>query len=206
MKLSKKPKAEKTEKQLQAAKERRKWIVTVCCGTFILTFMMNWISNELLSGANMGLSFVILFVIIALGIITDMIGIAVTSVALEPFNAMASRRIPGAKTAVSLVKNAAKVSSVCNDVIGDICGVISGGVAVSITAKLAAVYGLRDSTLLGLIIAAAVSMCTVGGKAICKQIAMDNAVSIVSFISRGLAKMRPNGGKAKQRSKKKKRG
>ena len=42
------------------------------------------------------------------------------------YHAMSSKKIKGAKKAVSFKKNADKVSSFCNDVIGDICGIISG--------------------------------------------------------------------------------
>ena len=109
------------------------------------------------------------------------------SVSLEPFNAMAARKRRGAKTAVWLVKNAAKVSSVCNDVIGDICGVVSGGISVSITAQLARFYGLADSSFAGLIIAASVACLTVGGKAIGKDVAMKNGTAIVSAIAGPIA-------------------
>ena len=46
---------------------------------------------------------------------------------------MNSRKVKGANVAVKFKKNAEKVSSFCCDVIGDICGVISGGAAAAIS-------------------------------------------------------------------------
>ena len=179
--------AKKITRREQEAKAHRRWIALVGIGTFCSTMVITYLSDTVLSNANLLISFVILIAIIALGIATDIVGIAVASVSLEPFNAMAARKRRGAKTAVWLVKNAAKVSSVCNDVIGDICGVVSGGISVSITAQLARFYGLADSSLAGLIIAASVACLTVGGKAIGKDVAMKNGTAIVSVIAGPIA-------------------
>lgn len=177
-------------KQKKNKNDQKKWLILVSVGTFLSTFAINYISDTVLSHTNMIVSFVILFLIIAIGIFMDMIGIAVTAVQLEPFNAMASRRIKGAKTAVKIVKNAAKVSSVCCDVIGDICGVVSGSISVSITAQLAAFYHLSESVFLGLVISASVACITVGGKAIFKDVGMNRSVSIVFGLSKSLAEIK----------------
>ena len=177
-------------KTKKAKNDRKKWIALVAVGTFLSTFVIDYISDTVLSNANLIVAIVILFLIVAVGIFMDMIGIAVTAVKIEPFNAMASRKIKGAKTAVKIVKNASKVSSVCCDVIGDICGIISGSVAVSITAQLAQFYKLSSSMLLGLLISASVACITVGGKAIFKDIGMKQGVRIVSGLSRSIATVR----------------
>ena len=53
-------------------------------------------------------------------------------------NAMASRKVPEAMEALHLIRNANRVSSFCNDVIGDICGVISGSASAVIAARVIA--------------------------------------------------------------------
>ena len=88
---------------------------------------------------------------------------------------------------MKIVKNASKVSSVCCDVIGDICGIISGSVAVSITGQLTQFYKLSSSMLLGLMISASVACIPVGGKAIFKDVGMKQGVRIVSGLSRFMA-------------------
>ena len=91
---------------------------------------------------------------------------------------MSSKKIKGAKTAVSFKKNADKVSSFCNDVIGDICGIISGSAGVTITSAISKTYNL-DIFWVGLVITAIIASLTIGGKAIFKSIAMKNSNKIV---------------------------
>ena len=72
------------------------------------------------------MAFLILLVIVMVGIIFDIIGVAVTSADEKPFHSMAARKVPGSQEAIKLLRNAERVSSICNDVVGDICGVVSG--------------------------------------------------------------------------------
>ena len=70
-----------------------------------------------------------------------MLGVAVAASALEPFVAMASKRVKGSREAISLVKNAEKVSSFASDVVGDICGILSGAVGAALVIKIYASAG-----------------------------------------------------------------
>jgi len=88
-----------TKKEIKEKRHRR-WVVNITIATFFLTFLISYISDVLLSNTPIFVAFIILLVIIGLGIILDIIGIAVTAVNIEPFNAMASKRIKGAKTSV----------------------------------------------------------------------------------------------------------
>ena len=49
---------------------------------------------------------------------------------------MAAHKEKGAKEALKLLRNADRVSSVCNDVVGDICGIVSGATGAVIVARL----------------------------------------------------------------------
>ena len=49
---------------------------------------------------------------------------------------MAAHNEPGASEAISLLRNASHVSSFCNDVVGDICGIVSGTTAAVIVVQL----------------------------------------------------------------------
>lgn len=183
---------EKKKKSKKEIKEHQQkmWVVWVTLGTFLSTLVISYISETLLANANLIVSFVILLVIVAIGILADVLGIAVASVSLDPFNAMAARRIKGAKTCVNLVKNAPRVSNVCNDVIGDICGIVSGATSVSIVAQLLVNYPLLDATLIGLLASAAVACLTVGGKAIGKDMAMNNGTAIIHRIAIPIASVK----------------
>ena len=66
----------------------------------------------------------ITIIVIAIGIVFDMIGVAALTSKKENFHAMASKKIPGAKTSIKLIKNSGKVANICADVIGDIAGVL----------------------------------------------------------------------------------
>ncbi len=164
-------------------KKHQHWVIWVTVGTFLSTIVITYISDTLLTHTNLVFSLILLLVIIALGIFTDIIGIAVASVTIDPFNAMAAKKIKGAKTAVNLVKNAPRVSNVCNDVIGDICGIVSGAIVVNIAAQLVAHYPLLNASILSLASSAAVACLTVGGKAFGKDIAMQNGTAIVHGIA-----------------------
>lgn len=174
-------------KKEQNERKHRRWVVLVSISTFFSTMIVTYISDSLLAHTGLLLSFLILAVIIVFGIGADVVGVAVTAVNIEPFNAMAARKIKGAKTSVSLVKNAPRVSNVCNDVIGDICGIVSGATSVSITAQLLSIYPLINAALLSLIMSGCVACLTVGGKALGKEFAMKNATQIISVMARPAA-------------------
>ncbi len=182
-----KGKSKKNDKKTKAKRAQRHWIIGVSLGSFLSTIFVSFISDRLLSDANLAISLILLLVIILLGIIFDIIGIAITSVDVNPFNAMAAKKVKGAKTAVKLIKNAPRVSNLCNDVIGDICGVVSGTISVSIAVQLTDYFPLLESVIAGLICSGAVACLTVGGKAFGKEIALNNCVAIIKTISTAIA-------------------
>ena len=159
-------------------KNNTKWLITITLLAFVISFVFSLVSELTLSKVNLLIGVIILILFITIGIIFDMIGVAVTSTTESPLNAMSSKKIKGAKKAVSFKKNADKVSSFCNDVIGDICGIISGSAGVTITATISKTYNL-DIFWVGLIITAIIASLTIGGKAVSKSIAMKNSNKIV---------------------------
>lgn len=134
-----------------------------------------------------GVLLLILFIFI--GIIFDMIGVAVTSTDEEPLHAMNSKKLKGAKKAVSFKKNADKVSTFCNDVIGDICGIISGSAGVTISFAIAKKFNLNEFWI-SLIITSTIAALTIGGKAFCKKIALDNNNKIVYMTAKVMDKFK----------------
>ena len=160
-----------------------KWIITITLLAFTISFAFSLISEITLSKVGLILGIIILLLFIGIGIVFDMIGVAVTSGTESPLNAMSSKKLKGAKTAVIFKKNADKVSSFCNDVIGDICGIISGSAGVTITADISKTYNL-DIFWVGLVITGVVASLTIGGKALCKSIAMKNSKEIVYYTAK----------------------
>ena len=125
----------------------------------------------------------ILFAIILVGIIFDMIGMAVATASDVPFHAMASRKVPGAYYSIKLIKHNEKVSSICNDVIGDICGIVSGSIGSVVVADIVLVHQY-NFLLTSLLITGMISALTVGGKAAGKTVAINNCNSIIDLVGK----------------------
>lgn len=156
-----------------------KWIVGITLWTFLISSFISFISNVLLSNVGIFIAFVILIIIILIGILSDIIGVSVTAADEVPFHSMASRKVKGAKTSVFLIRNADKVSNFCNDVIGDICGVVSGATGAVIISKIITIINIQNKTLLTLAISATIASLTVCGKAIGKNFAISQSNNIV---------------------------
>ena len=159
-----------------------RWIFTIFFITVLISAVMSLISTNLLSSATLGVSFVILICIIAIGIVFDIIGVAVTAADEKPFHSMASRKVPEATQALKLIRNAGRVSSFCNDVIGDICGVISGAASATIAVKV--LSGKSANPFVELLLSALVAALTVGGKAFGKTFAIHMSTPIVQTTAR----------------------
>lgn len=156
-----------------------KWVYTIIIWTFILSIIISFVSGILLDRVNIITAFIILIVIIFLGIIFDVIGIAVAVAPQAPFHSMASKKVKGSIESIKLIKNNDKVSSFCNDVIGDIAGIVSGVTTATIVLKLSQFYDIKDTIILSFIITGVVSALTVGGKALGKTMAIRKSKDIV---------------------------
>ena len=168
-------------------KERNKtirWVVTIFIVTIIVSAVISFASNELMESSSVLVAFIILFFIIFIGIIFDVIGVAVTSADEKPFHSMAARKVPGGHEAISLLRNAERVSSICNDVVGDICGVISGSASASIAAQIITNFSGNVGEVIMLVMSAMVAGFTVGGKAIGKTFAIGSCTKIVAGVGK----------------------
>ena len=166
-------------------KERNKairWVVTIFLSTILITSIISLASEEIMSVSAMPVAFAILLVIIFVGILFDIIGVAVTSADEKPFHSMAARKVPGALESIRLLRNAEKVGSICNDVVGDICGVISGSASATIAAQVLQNFEFSLPRLASLVMSALVAGLTVGGKAVGKSIAINSCTKIVHFV------------------------
>ena len=144
-----------------------RWVVSIFLVTIVVSGTISFISDEVMQSSSIFAAFLILMVIILIGIIFDIIGMAVATADEKPFHSMAARKVPGAQAAIRLLRNAERVSSICNDVVGDICGVVSGSASATIAAQL--LQNMEDfgwPQLIGLLMSALCAGLTVGGKAI----------------------------------------
>ena len=150
------------------------WIMKITLVAFVLSFVFSMLSESIIPNVNIVVGIIVLVIFIVLGIIFDIIGVAVTAADIAPFNSMNSRKIKGADIAVKFKQNAAQVSSFCNDVVGDVCGVISGGAGSIIALSLASNYKFNTFYTV-LVVAALIAAITIGGKALGKSYAINKS-------------------------------
>lgn len=86
-----------------------------------------------------------------------------------------------AVVAVDEVTFHAMAANLFNDVIGDICGIISGSTAIAIVLSIKNGFGIK-SVLLFIAMSEFVAALTVGGKAIGKSFAIARARYIVYYV------------------------
>lgn len=156
-----------------------RWVMMISFWTFIMAIFFSLITENLMKNLDILLAFMILVIIMLIGIVFDIIGIAVTASDEKPFHSMAANKIEEAKYAVKLIRNAGQVSNFCNDVIGDISGIISGAAGTTIIYKLIERYSIKNGTILSIIITALIASFTVGGKALGKGLAINNSEKII---------------------------
>ena len=159
-------------------KNKTKWILTVFVLSFILSVIFSGISTAMAESFNTIILAIIILVVIGIGIIFDMIGVAVLTCKESNLHAKAAKKMKGAKQAIALIKNSTKVSSVCNDVIGDICGIVSGSLGAALTLDIIGIIDV-SSVIITMVVTATISALTVGFKAVFKDVAEKNSDAIV---------------------------
>ena len=151
-----------------------------------LSAVLSFAAAEIIGNAGYVLAAATLLIFVLLGIVFDMVGVAVTAADSAPFHAMASHKEKGGKEAIWLINNAERVSSICNDVVGDICGIISGTTAAVIVLLLQNSFSISN-TLASIIITALISGITIGGKALGKSTAIKQSTKVVTAAAKFLS-------------------
>jgi hypothetical protein len=163
-----------------------KWTIKIILLAFIISFAFSALSETIMPKVNLTISILTLIIFIIIGIIFDMIGVAITTCDIKPFHSMNAKRIKNAKIGIKLINNQAKVSSFCNDVIGDICGIISGSAGVIIAATISEKLNI-NLFLTSLTVTSIIAALTIGGKSLGKTIALKNNVAIIKVFSKILS-------------------
>lgn len=159
------------------------WPLRVFLLAVALSAVLSLASTGALSGAGLLVALVVLAVFIALGIVFDMIGVAVTAADPRPFHSMAAHKEKGGREAIRLLNAADRVSSVCNDVVGDICGIVSGSTAAVIVTRLQQDFS-TNNVLISIAVTAIISGLTIGGKALFKSVAIRQSTQVVYRVAR----------------------
>ncbi len=161
-----------------------KWVLTISVSAFILSMAFSFCSETIMPNVSIWIGILVLILFIVIGILFDMVGVAVTAAKEEPFHSMASRKVKGANVAIKFKKNSDKVSSFCNDVIGDICGIISGSTGAILAITISSSLKINP-LIVSLVISAIIASLTIGGKAMGKSVAVNKS----NIILYGFAKV-----------------
>lgn len=171
-------------------KSNMRWILMITLLAFCISIVFSLASENIIPNVPMFVGILILILFIVIGILFDMIGVAVTAADEKPFHSMSSKKVPGARVAVFLKRNADKVSSFCNDVVGDVCGIVSGSAGAIISVNVASYFHF-SVMIVSLVTTALIAALTIGGKAFGKNTAMKKSniilyefAKIVSFVYR----------------------
>lgn len=168
-------------KRVKVKTQSPKTLLLITGVTFLIAMLFSYIFEVLLSDVPLLIAFFLLISIIIIGIIFDGIGNAVVAVDEISFHSMAASKVKGAKESIILIRNAPMVANLFNDVIGDICGIISGSTSTAIVVAFEGTFGIK-SILLSVAMSGFVAALTVGGKALGKNFAISRARYIVYYV------------------------
>ena len=160
-----------------------RWIAVIFGLTMAISGTFSFVSGEILQETGITVSFLLLLTIVLIGVVFDVIGVAVTAAKEQPFHSMAARKVPEAPYALRLLRKADRVSTLCNDIIGDICGIVSGTAVAAIAATVVIRRSSPELLVCNLILSALVAALTVGGKAFGKFFAIAYSTEIVRKVA-----------------------
>lgn len=167
---------EQTKKKEKVKKEQVdiNWIIKILIMSFCISFGLSFVSEMTIPNLSLLFGIIVTLLFIGLGILFDIIGVSVTSSDEAVFHSMNSRKVKGASVAVKFKKNADKVASFCNDVIGDICGIVSGAAGTTIAAIIITTYDFNP-LIVTITVSATIAALTIGGKAVGKSFAINKS-------------------------------
>lgn len=161
-----------------------KWVLWITLLTILLGFIFSFVSEILVSNLSNLVSIIVLIGIILIGIIFDTIGVAVASASETPFHSMSANRVSEGKYGIKLLRNAAQVSNFSNDVVGDICGIISGAIGIQIVINISKGHPDINMAIISLITPSLIAGATVGGKALGKTFALENDEEVIHILAK----------------------
>jgi CBS domain containing-hemolysin-like protein len=167
-----------------------KWSISIAVITFVLAALFSIFSNLILNEVTWVIGLIVVLIIVFIGIFFDMLGIAATAADETPFHAMAAKKVYGARQSIRIVRNADRFASFCNDVIGDISGIISGAAAaivlVGLTLDLQINSGSPVEYTFNVLLTSLIAALTVGGKALGKTLAIQYSKDIIFQVGKVL--------------------
>lgn len=157
-------------------KSNLRWAFKTLVLSISLSIVFSVISQSLFPNLSIFLSIFVIAFFIFLSVLFDMIGVAVTSVDFIQLEKYAGKK--GYNTSIKLCQNTEKISSFCGDVVGDICGILSGAGGVSLVVNMN-ISNPSVYFIVTCLISSLIAGLTIFGKAIMKGYALENCEIVV---------------------------
>ena len=177
----------KKKRHVKSNKYKWKWITAVFFLSFVITVALSALSTSINISGGRGflLAGIVLMSFIVIGVVFDIIALAIATADEKPFHSMAAHGVKSAKYAIKLIRNAERITNFFSDVIGDIAGIVSGSTGIAIAAGLFLSSDREEHVVIaGLILTGLIAAMTVGGKAFGKSIAINHNTKIVNAVSK----------------------
>lgn len=172
------------KKNLPKLRNSLAWPLKVLILTFSFSVCFSVLSEIINSKVGVIISLLIIVVFFLLNIIFDVIGVATTVCEKQGFVELAKHGDKNAKIAIRMVENNEKVCSFCCDIIGDICGILSGSAGASLIYKFHFNLTSAELILFSTLISALIASITVFAKAVGKNFAIRKSSTIVYFVGK----------------------
>lgn len=174
-------------KKIEKPKKNTKWLIQIFFTTLGLSVLFALIAELMLKDASLGLALILVMLLMFGNIFFDVIGMAITVCNIKPLLELQKKQRREALIAIKLVKNADKVSSICSDVVGDICSILCGAGGVTIAIILIECFPGLNSLLISLLVNAIIASVTIAAKAIGKAYAINNPTKVVMWVAKNLS-------------------
>ncbi len=168
-------------------KKNFRWLFEVFFISLGLSILFALVSELMLAHSSLGLALILIILLMVANVFFDLIAMAVTACSIKPLLELSQKNQKGADVAIRMVKNADKVSCICGDVVGDICGILCGAGGVTIAAILLTCCPSANSLIISLLLNAVIASLTITAKAIGKSYALNHSTQIVIFVARKLS-------------------
>lgn len=162
-----------------------RWATKTFFLSISLSIVFSMISQSMFPSLPAFFSSVIIFVFIFISCLFDVIGVAFTSFDKEVLSKYQNETFY--KTAEKLCNNTDKISSFCGDVVGDICGILSGAGGVSLVVNLG-IANQSVNFLITCFVSSFIAGFTIFGKAVMKGYAINKSEKIVITTSKIMEK------------------
>lgn len=157
------------------------WAVKTFVLSICLSICFSVLSQSLFPNLTSFFSLLVILFFIVISVLFDMIGVAFTTINKNNLEKFTDDK--GYKMAQRLCDNKEKISSFCADVVGDICGILSGAGGVSLVVNMH-INNPNVYFLVTCLISSFIAGLTIFGKAIFKGYAVSHCDVVVMKTAR----------------------